>query len=186
MRGHLAAMTPDSRQQASSRACARLVALDAFRHASIVMLYMPLAAEVDTTSIAIWCFQTGKTVCVPRVDWKRKDMHAVEVHSFDDHYMEIDEHGLRAPRDGTLLPPSAIDVVVVPGLAFDTSGNRLGRGGGYYDRFLSRLRRSATSIGLAFDAQITDQLPVDDCDVSVDVLVTDRRVTFTRRTRSPS
>ena len=94
--------------------------------------------------------------------------------------MEIDEHGLRTPRDGQPLPPIAIDLVVVPALAFDTTGNRLGRGGGYYDRFLSRLRRAATTVGLAFDVQIVDELPVDERDVRVEVVVTDRRVNIAR------
>ncbi len=180
MRAVLAAMTDEERRRASARACSRLINLEAFRGAGVVMLYMPLASEVDTTPIAIRCFETAKTVCVPKVDWKRRDMHAIEVRSFDDHFMETDEHGLRTPRDGQPLPPVAIDLVVVPALAFDTTGNRLGRGGGYYDRFLSRLRRAATTVGLAFDAQIVDELPIDERDVRVDVVVTDRRVNIAR------
>lgn len=186
MRQRLKAMPDAERHRASQSACNRLVNLDAFRHASVVMLYMPMTHEVDTTGIAIRCFQMGKVVCVPRVDWKRKDMHAVEVSSFDDHFMETDEHGVRTPREGRLLVPASIDLVVVPALAFDALGNRLGRGGGYYDRFLSRLRRAATSVGLAFDFQIIDDVPVDARDVCVDVIVTDRRVTFSRKTRSRS
>ena len=177
MRAKLADMDDAVRHDASVAACTHLAALDEFRHASVVMLYMPLADEVDLTPAAIRCFQTGKTVCVPRVDWKRREMDAVEVTSFDDEVMDIDEHGLRTPRHGAPVLPAVIDLVVVPGLAFDPSGQRLGRGGGYYDRFLHRLRRSATSVGLAFDVQVVDQVPADERDTSVDVLVTDRRVT---------
>jgi 5-formyltetrahydrofolate cyclo-ligase len=184
MREALAAMSEDERHAASVLACARLADLDVFRHASAVMLYMPLATEVDTTPVAIRCFASGKTVCVPRVDWKRRAMQAVEVRSFDDHFMEIDEHGLRTPRDGQLLPPRAIDLVIVPALAFDTSGNRLGRGGGFYDRYLARLRRATVTIGLAFDVQITEDLPIDGHDIRVDIVVTDRRMTRTGRSRS--
>lgn len=180
MRSRLAALSPEQRHRASLAACARLMGLGTFRHASVVMLYMPLATEVDTTTLAIRCFQTGKIVCVPKVDWDRRDMHAVEIRSFDDN-METDEHGLRTPRGGQLLPPSAIDLVVVPALAYDTQGSRLGRGGGYYDRYLSRLRRSATAVGVAFDTQIIDEVPSDERDVSVDTVVTDRRVTRGRR-----
>ena len=154
-----------------------------FESASVVMLYMPMSTEVDTTSAAIRCFQTGKIVCVPKVIWDRQDMHAVEVHSIDDRYMEIDEHGIRTPRGGRLAVPQSIDLVVVPGLAFDACGNRLGRGSGFYDRFLSRLRRSAAAAGLAFDAQIIDKVPVDERDVRVNRVVTDRRVTVSRGSR---
>ncbi|MBT8484653.1 MAG: 5-formyltetrahydrofolate cyclo-ligase [Phycisphaerales bacterium] len=184
MRAALAAMSDDERRDASSAATAKLIALDEFRAASTVMLYMPLAGEVDTTHVAIRVFQLGKTVCVPKVDWARRDMYAIEVNSLDDHYMETDDHGIRIPRAGRPIVPRSIDLVVVPGLAFDTYGRRLGRGGGFYDRFLSRLRRSATTVGLAFDRQVVDEVPVQEHDVSVDAIVTERRATYTRRSRS--
>ncbi|MHC5028978.1 MAG: 5-formyltetrahydrofolate cyclo-ligase, partial [Planctomycetota bacterium] len=152
--------------------------------ASVVMLFMPLAREVDTTSIAIRAFQLSKTVCVPRVDWKCKDMHPVEISTFDDHNMETDGHGIRTPCDGRLVVPSSIDLIVVPGLAFDARGHRLGRGGGFYDRFLPRLRRTATTVGLAFDEQMIDDVPVEDGDVAIDFVVTDRRNTRARSSRS--
>ena len=185
VKAKLASMTSQQKHDASANACKRLAELTPFQDASIVMLYMPMANEVDLTPVAIRCFQAGKTVCVPRVDWRRKDMDAVEVHSFDDHIMELDEHGLRTPREGAPMPSNLIDLVVVPGLAFDAHGHRLGRGGGYYDRFLSKLRRSATSIGLAFEAQMIDQVPINQDDVSVNIVVTDRRVTNAPRSRTP-
>ncbi len=176
MRRVLADLGPESRHDASAAACLRLAALDAFRHASVVMLYMPLPTELDLTAAAIRCYRQGKTVCVPRVDWKGRDMVPVEISSFDDEVMEIDDHGLRTPRQGRPLVPRMIDMVIVPGLAFDTAGNRLGRGGGFYDRFLRRLRRSTATVGLAFDAQIVESVPTGDLDFGMDTVVTDRRV----------
>ena len=152
----------------------------------MVMLYMPLATELDLTPAAISCFQSGQTVCVPRVDWKGRDMVPVEISSFDDEVMEVGEHGVRTPRGGRPLVPHLIDLVIVPGLAFDPSGNRLGRGGGFYDRFLRRLRRSATTVGLAFDVQIIDTVPANDRDFAVTTIVTDRRVCHTGGSRARS
>lgn len=188
MRQRLNALSDQDRQGQSAAACARLATVDAFRHANVVMLYMPLAREVDLTPAAIRCFQLGKTVCVPRVDWDRHDMTPVEVSSFDDHVMDVDIHGLRQPRDGRPVLLSLIDIVVVPGLAFDTQGNRLGRGGGFYDRFLTRIRPGCTRIGLGFDFQIVDHVPVNERDMSVDIVVTDRRVAHTnpQRHRPPT
>ncbi len=177
MRETLSGLDDVFRHNASAAACGNLIKLDAFRHASVVMLYMPLADEVDLTPAAIRCFATGKTVCVPRVDWKRSDMEAVEITSFDDEVMDVDAHGIRTPREGTPLLPKLIDLIVVPGLAFDPTGNRLGRGGGYYDRFLGRLRRSATTVGIAFDMQVINAVPADDRDRAVEIVVTERRVT---------
>ncbi len=174
-------MTPEQRATASHTACARLMQLEAFQNASVVMLFMPLADEVDLLPLALKCFQMGKTVCVPKVDWARGDMEAVEVTSFDDHVMEVDEHGVRSPRDGQCVLVRSINLVVVPGVAFDAQGNRLGRGGGFYDRFLKRLAPTAATVGLAFDQQIIDQVPVDDRDIRVDMVVTDRRLTVSPR-----
>jgi len=179
-------MSDEQRRAASALACARLGALEAFGHASMVMLYMPLPREVDLTALAIACFRSGKSVCVPVVDWARRDMRPVEVASFDDHVMELDEHGLRRPREeGRPIVPATIDLVVLPGLAFDASGRRLGRGGGFYDRFLARLGRGCTTIGLAFEQQVVDLVPATANDRAVDILVTDRRVTHAGPSQSP-
>jgi 5-formyltetrahydrofolate cyclo-ligase len=184
MRDTLTAMDDQCRHGASAAACTHLTNLDAFRGASVVMLYRPVTIEVDLTSAALRCFRMGKTVCVPRVNWKRRDMEPVEVTSFDDEVLDIDEHGLRPPRSGPPLLPTMVDLVVVPGLAFDPHGNRLSRGDGFYGRFLGRLRRSAVTVGLAFDVQVIDMVPAHERDMSVDFVVTDRRVTQAARARS--
>lgn len=177
----LLSMTADDRHDKSLRACRRVTELEVFQHASTLMMYMPLPAEVDVTPVAMKCFQLGMTVCVPRVDWRRKDMSAVEVQRFDDSEMDIDDHGLRTPRDGRLVIPSLIDLVILPGLAFDVRGNRLGRGGGYYDRFLSRVSRTTRRVAVCFDEQIVDAVPVINGDMRVDMVITDRRATRTGR-----
>lgn len=169
-------MDEQKRATCSSAACQRLFGLEEFRRAGVVMLYVPLPDEIDLTTVAIRCFQLGKTVCVPHVDWQREDMFPVEVTSFDDEHMHVDERGLRRPREGRPVPLTAIDVVIVPGLAFDVHGHRLGRGGGFYDRFLVRLGRRTTLIGIACDKQIVDAIPIDDHDIPMDLVVTDRRV----------
>lgn len=184
MKAHLAEMGDASRRTASLAACDRLTALDAFLHASVLMLYMPLATEVDVTPVALRCFQLNKTVCVPKVDWHRREITPVEVASFDDRVMDIDEHGIRTPRSGRAVSPSLLDLVVVPGLAFDAAGHRLGRGGGYYDRFLARLRPSSTKIAIIFDCQMIDAVPSIEHDVPVDIVVSDRRVTHVGGSRS--
>ncbi|MCH7573090.1 MAG: 5-formyltetrahydrofolate cyclo-ligase [Planctomycetes bacterium] len=177
IRQKLTAMSAEHRHRDSTIACSRLCSLEAFLHARVVMLYMPLATEVDVTPIALKCFQLGKTVCVPKVDWKRLDMIAVEVNAIDDRVMDIDEHGIRTPKQGQPIPPSMLDLIVAPGLAFDSHGRRLGRGGGFYDRFLARTRDSAVLVGIAFDGQIIDDIPSQDHDVMVDIVITERRIT---------
>ena len=122
--------------------------------------------------------------CRPVGEAHRGRMASGSVTSYDGHVVEGEEHGRRPPRGGAPIPPDRLARVVVPGLAFDAHGHRLGRGGGYYDRFLGRLRRTAATVGLGFDVQITDEVPVNDGDVSVDIVVTDRRVTHARGSRT--
>ena len=180
----LAALPEGRRRHASHLACTRLSNLDAFRHASVIMLYLPRAGEVDPTSVAISCFQRGKTVCVPRLDWPRREMTAIEATSLDEHFMTVDNHGAHSPRVGRPLTPDSIDVVVMPGIAFDLHGSRLGRGSGFYERFLGRLQPSALTVGLAFDQQVIQDVPAGADVCRVGCVITDRRIAHVRRSRS--
>jgi 5,10-methenyltetrahydrofolate synthetase len=90
MRALLESMTDDQRHTASVAACQRLTTLEAFANANVVMMYMPLAAEVDVTPAALRAFSGGQTVCVPRVDWHRKDMTSIEITSLDDRVLDTD------------------------------------------------------------------------------------------------
>lgn len=184
MRSMLKAMSADQRHSASVAACNKLIGLEAFNHAAVIMLYLPLANEVDVTHAAVRCFRMGKTVCVPKVDWDRCEMDAVEITSLDDRVLDCDEHGLRSPKICSPIVPITIDLVVVPALAYDPQGNRLGRGGGYYDRFLTKLRSNVTSVGLVFDQQIVDRVPMKPHDMAVDIVVTDRRVSCAKSART--
>ncbi|MGI9013739.1 MAG: 5-formyltetrahydrofolate cyclo-ligase [Phycisphaerales bacterium] len=171
------AIEVEARVERSLAACRRIMPLETFALAETVMLYMPLPSEVDVAPLAIRCFQHGKVVCVPRVDWDRREMTPLEIECFEDsERMEVDSHGIRSPRAGRLVLPGLIDLVIVPGLAFDVRGNRLGRGGGFYDRFLARLNQSTKRIGICFDEQIIDAVPTNNGDERVDMVVTDRRL----------
>ena len=90
--------------------------------------------------------------------------------------MEIDQHGLRNPKDTEEIPVIRINLVVVPGLGFDKHGNRLGRGGGYYDRFFDHNRFHGTKCGLGFEEQLVDEIPMLEHDIVLDMLVTDKTV----------
>lgn len=178
MRELLRALTPEEVQQLSGAAARRIVASPFFRDATTVMIYLPIPGEVDVTSIALRCFQQGKTVCVPRMDWKQRRMTAVEIRGFNDAF-EQRRFGVREPVSGRPVPIEEINLVLAPGLAFDTAGRRLGRGGGFYDRFLSmplERRLTRTTCGVCFDIQIVDTVPTDEHDQKVDVVATDRRL----------
>ncbi|GAX88789.1 5-formyltetrahydrofolate cyclo-ligase [Effusibacillus lacus] len=162
-----------------------LMTIPQLQTALTVFLYLDFRGEVETDEIFRWGWQTGKRMAVPVTVIQERKLIPVELHSFED--LEIGAYGIREPRiqhSGSLVeglmehavPVSSIDVVLVPGVAFDLQGGRLGYGGGYYDRFLPMLRSDAVKIGLAFDLQLVDRLPVEEHDIHLDYVVTESSV----------
>ena len=139
------------------------------------MLYLSTPTEVDTSPLALKAWQAGKTVVVPKVSWDQRRMLPVEITSLNDH-MTTSGPGVREPIDGKPVPVDFIDLVVVPGLGFTEKGYRIGRGMGFYDRFLAQSEFIGISCGLAFDEQIVPELPVLDHDIPLSMLVTDRGI----------
>lgn len=175
MRERLVTVSLEQRAEWSKAACARLVRSPAFQNATVIMLYMPMRSEVDVLPAALEAFRLGKSICVPRVESGRTTMNAIATNTFDDESMTPDAMGVRVPKSGNQIPDESIDLVVVPGVAFDARGARLGRGGGFYDRYLASLKRNTSTIGICFDMQFVDSIPVDRLDVCVKAVVSDRR-----------
>ena len=184
MASRLSRIPPEAAADKSRAACAELVNLPEFATAETVMIYLSVSAEPDTAAIAETAWQKGKAVLVPKTTWERRHMEAVEIHSLTEGLLQT-PIGLHEPTSGAATPPELIDLVVVPALVFDRQGNRLGRGAGFYDRFLARLSIRATVCGLGFAEQLVDDLPTDRHDYPMHMLVTDREVLrFRRRGRS--
>jgi 5-formyltetrahydrofolate cyclo-ligase len=182
MKQLLEAMPPEEAAAKSQAACSALIGLEEFLAAQALMLYMPIRGEVDATPIALAAWQQDKTVLVPRVTWEQRHMIALRCRSLDDDFVE-GSYGVREPVRGEPWPVEEIDMIVVPALAFDRAGNRLGRGGGFYDRFLDHEGVHAFTCGLAFGEQVVDELPAHGHDRAVHALVTDRQILRFRRTR---
>jgi len=139
-----------------------------FKKADVVMFYVSLKDEVNTLTMIDEAIKTGKRVCVPVILKEEKRLIAGEIKDRQAD-LERQHFGIYQPRAGHVreVPLDDIDLVVVPGVAFDKNNVRLGRGHGYYDRFLGSLPQSAKTIGLAFDFQVVDDLPKDSHDIPV-------------------
>jgi len=124
--------------------------------------------------IALKAWQKCKTVTVPLVGYEQKHMIPVLLRSLDEP-MNVDRYGVTTPGTGKPFPMMDIDMVIVPGLGFDTDGRRIGRGGGFYDRFLAHPSFTGITCGFALDEQIVDEVPTACHDVTLDMLVTDAR-----------
>ncbi|HSI37138.1 MAG: 5-formyltetrahydrofolate cyclo-ligase [Phycisphaerae bacterium] len=175
LREILAAMPEDQRHAKSVAACSFVAATPEFDAARVVMLYLSTPTEVDTSPLALKCWQAGKTVVVPKVSWDQRRMLPVEISSLT-HQMTTGGPGVREPVDGQPIPVGFIDLVIVPGLGFTDKGFRIGRGMGFYDRFLAQGEFIGVSCGLAFDEQVLPSIPVLDHDIPLSMLVTDRGI----------
>ena len=161
-------------ERKSSVACDKLVSLKEFQDARTVMIYLPMSQELDTSAIAAAAWESGKTVLAPKVDWDAGHMVAMEITSLVAG-LSLSTKGpvIREPQGDKAHPLDQIDMVVVPALAFDASGNRLGRGKGFYDRFLAQPGMKAFACGIGFAEQLVDQVPTDANDRPVDAVATD-------------
>ncbi|MBN1942429.1 MAG: 5-formyltetrahydrofolate cyclo-ligase [Phycisphaerae bacterium] len=167
---------PHDAAAAKSLAVARRVwRLKAFRSARTVMLYLPVLGEVDVLPIARAAWRNGKKVLAPTACDHCRTMRAILCCPVNEE-MFHPHHGLRQPnRDLGELTVDQLDLVIVPAVAFDPKGNRLGRGGGFYDRFLARPELRAETLGVAYAEQIVPSLPVHANDRPVNIVVTDKK-----------
>lgn len=172
LRRRLEAVPTLDAQRRSALACSLLCAQQEYANAETIMLFLSTATEVDSRQLALQAWADLKRVLAPRVSWDQRRMLPIEIQSLASG-VEDGQMGLREPVEGLPVPVSEIDLVVVPGLGFDGRGNRLGRGTGLYDRFLSHPDYRGVSCGLALEEQFVESIPVGPRDVCVDMLVTD-------------
>ena len=175
LREVLAALTETQRHQKSLNACSLVAASPEFAAARVVMLFLSTPHEVDTASLALKSWQAGKTVVVPKVSWDQRRMLPVEISSLNTN-MTTTGPGVREPVSGKPIPVDFIDLVIVPGLGFTANGHRIGRGMGFYDRFLAQPEFLGVSCGLGFEEQIVESMPVLDHDMPLGMLATDRGI----------
>ena len=148
----------------SERIMERVTALKAYESARTVLCYHSVSGEVDTLGLIERMRSDGKTVCLPAILSKG----VMEARRMD--CLVPGPYGIPCP-EGPVVPPEAIDLILVPGLAFDKDCQRLGLGGGYYDRYLPKCR--GEKIGLAFDCQVVECLPLAAHDAQLDMLATE-------------
>ena len=183
VKARLASVDADTVATASREACTRFITLPVFAAANQIMLYMPLGHELDPTPISIECERLAKGLWLPRTNWESRQMSVAKAPSSStqapNSSLITTRHGLREPSPAAATAdPATLDLILVPGLAFDPRGGRLGRGAGFYDRFLADLRHAggkATFVALALDEQILESVPMDRHDVFMDLIVTPTR-----------
>ena len=152
----------------SSAFISRLKDNSHFTHAQTLLLYSALSDEVPTQILIDGLAAQGKTVLLPRVV-SDTDMELRRYSGPAD--LQRGAFGIFEPTGELFTDYNTIDVAIIPGMAFDAKGHRLGRGKGYYDRFLDKLSPSTYKIGLCFSWQLVDHVPTDEHDIPMDEVI---------------
>jgi 5-formyltetrahydrofolate cyclo-ligase len=170
-------LTEEQIKELSLKAVKNLKSLPEFKKAKTIMLYFPVRGEVDLTElIGELVKDNSKILLLPKVT-ADGEMVAVEVKDLE--ILKKGKYGIPEPIGGRIFKPEKVDFVAVPGVAFDKRGYRLGMGKGFYDRFLPRVK--GTKVGIAYDFQIVDEVPVEEHDIPLDKIVTPEGVVIPKR-----
>lgn len=176
------ALSPAEVRQKSALILKQLMALEEYRRAAILMVYLDFRNEVRTGKFIRQSIEQGKKVAVPVTDLSSKRLVPSLLINYPED-LAPGTWGILEPAPGCLRPlkPDEIDLVLVPGVAFDEKGNRLGYGGGFYDRFLPQTRVDTFYVAPAFELQIRPQVHPSPHDCPVHCLVTEERVIYVKR-----
>jgi 5-formyltetrahydrofolate cyclo-ligase len=173
IRARLKALTPEQRAAASEQACALLEQQAVWKKAQLIFFYAPLPEELNIWPLLRDSLAVGKTVALPRFDPATQRYVACQVADLAKD-LNDGQFGIREPGGHCIaVPPNRLDLVLVPGVAFDQHGRRLGRGKGFYDQLLAFVR--GTTCGVAFDEQIVETIPVEPHDVHLNCILTPTR-----------
>jgi 5-formyltetrahydrofolate cyclo-ligase len=173
MREQLQRFTPEERAQASGAVCRRLAGEELWQRAHTVLAYAPRRDELDIWPLLNEALEEGKTVALPQYDPATGAYRACRLTS-PIRGLALGKFGIQEPGlECAVIPLKQLDLILVPGVAFDLAGHRLGRGGGYYDQLLARVR--GRKWGLGYDEQVQPEIPVETHDVLLDCIWTPTR-----------
>lgn len=166
------ALASDVYRSASGRAQQRLGASEPFLRANCIGLYSSIANEVGTRDLFELARTAGKRTCYPLVKDRHMDFCFVD----DLSELQRGSFGIEEPDSGPAVDGCCIDLIVLPGVAFDRRGRRLGYGQGYYDRYIASLQTRPVTVGLCFEGQLHDGLPHENHDCFVDWIATESEI----------
>ncbi|MGD9551656.1 MAG: 5-formyltetrahydrofolate cyclo-ligase [Candidatus Caldatribacteriota bacterium] len=154
-----------------------LMKLDIYQQSTNIMLYVATKSEVQTWEIIKSAQKDKKNIFIPLIIRGSNMVFPSLVKDFEKELIRGDLGIFQPSKEFyRLCPPNILDLVIVPGVAFTVQGYRLGRGGGYYDHFLSQLEPRTISVALAFEMQILTEIPVEEKDIPVDYIITEKRI----------
>lgn len=153
---------------------------DLFIKAKNIFIYIGFGTEVDTKPIIKKALNENKNVYIPKIYKGDKSMKAIRLNSFDD--LKENSMGILEPtEDNEFINKKDIDLIIVPGVVFDEKGNRIGYGGGYYDRYLVEIQSKNNKLVLAYEFQVLDFIGEEKHDIKVDYIITEEKIRKTTK-----
>ena len=148
-----------------------------YRESKNIFIYISYDSEINTKEIINKSLIDNKKIYVPRTEFKTRLMDAVEITSLDD--LIESEYGILEPSiDEPHIEPNELDLIVVPGVGFDRNGGRMGYGAGFYDRYFKKISKDKmkkiVKLALAYDFQILEDVPMNEQDVPVNYIITEK------------
>lgn len=174
-------LDPETVESKSKSATGLLMAIPEFASSRFILFYAALNVEVQTSGAVEESMARGKRAALPKI--KDNELRVFEIVSYNDtrkgafNIFEPDE------EKSVEADPECLDLIIVPGVAFDEKGARIGFGKGYYDRFLKNISRKPPFVGLAFEFQIVEDAASTEDDVPMDLIITEKRIIDCRQNR---
>lgn len=150
-----------------------------YKKSNKIFIYISYSSEINTIEIINKALDDGKKIFVPRTIFKTKVMDAVKINSLNN--LKKDRYGIPEPAvHEPHIDPDELDLIVVPGVAFDKEGGRMGYGAGYYDRYFKKIseerKEEIKKVALAYDFQVIEEVPMDKQDVKIDCIITEKQI----------
>lgn len=163
----------NNKEEKSNKIFNKIIRMEEFRNAKVVAIYKSFKSEVDTSKLIDFSLNEGKIVALPRIE--KNEMKFYRISSLNKELTK-NKFGIEEPQDKkeNLINKNSFDLIIVPGICFDIEKNRLGFGGGYYDRYLSNTLLK--TIGICFEEQILYDglLPISNTDIKIGKIITDK------------
>ncbi|WP_027632354.1 5-formyltetrahydrofolate cyclo-ligase [Clostridium hydrogeniformans] len=165
--------TIDSLKEASKNIFNKVISTEAYKNSKVIFIFVSFGSEVYTHELITYSLKLGKRICVPKVVSKKEGMKAIEIKSLEE--LTPSNYGILEPeiKESNIIDERSIDLVIIPGVAFDKDGGRLGYGGGFYDRFLPMVRKESYKIAIAYSFQVIEKVPREENDFLVPCIITD-------------
>ncbi|GKU30413.1 5-formyltetrahydrofolate cyclo-ligase [Clostridium folliculivorans] len=154
-----------------------LINSDLYKRSNTIFAFVSFKSEVDTHKIINHALSNGKTICVPKINSKQEGIKIYKIDNFDQ--LKEGYFGILEPVESCeKVDSNTLDLILMPGVAFDRHGGRVGYGAAFYDRFLSNMSKQVYKVALAYDFQVMDTVPMDEHDVKIDGVITEREMTI--------